>query len=77
MCVSCTALYTGYRGAFANSLQITNRRCQEWTMEYVRELVRTSYIGSEAIAAVNSQRDPPTHGIGLQPVKRGDEKTPD
>lgn len=43
-------------------------------MDYVRELVRENYIGSEAIEAVNSQRDPPNHGIGLQPVNKGHEK---
>ena len=59
-------------GALSNNQpQTTNKRCQEWTMEYVRELVRVGYIGPEAIEAVNSRRDPPNHGIGLQPAGRG------
>ena len=59
-------------GAVSNNQpQTTNKRCQEWTMEYVRELVGVGYIGPEAIQAVNSRRDPPNHGIGLQPAGRG------
>jgi hypothetical protein len=46
-------------------------------MEYIQELIRVNFIGSEATEAVNSQRDPPNHGIGLQPGKRGDEKVPE
>ncbi|GIK07578.1 hypothetical protein Aspvir_003244 [Aspergillus viridinutans] len=46
----------------------TNRRCQEWTMEYVRHLVAKGYIGTQAVEIVQSKRDPPTHGIGLRPV---------
>ncbi|QKX58274.1 uncharacterized protein TRUGW13939_05396 [Talaromyces rugulosus] len=47
----------------------TNKRCQEWTMEYVRRLVDLGYIDASAIQIVQSKRDPPTHGIGLQPVE--------
>ncbi|KAE8131109.1 hypothetical protein BDV38DRAFT_290661 [Aspergillus pseudotamarii] len=47
---------------------ITNRRCQEWTMEYVRHLVEKEYVGAEAIQIVQPKRDPPTHGIGLRRV---------
>ncbi|KAI2793095.1 hypothetical protein POX_b03143 [Penicillium oxalicum] len=43
-----------------------NKRCQEWTMEYVRYLVAKDLIGAEAIEIVQSKRDPPAHGIGLQ-----------
>ncbi|KAA8649262.1 hypothetical protein EYZ11_005530 [Aspergillus tanneri] len=46
----------------------TNKRCQEWTMEYVRHLVAKGFIAPEAIEIVQSKRDPPTHGIGLLPV---------
>ncbi|KNG80395.1 hypothetical protein ANOM_011126 [Aspergillus nomiae NRRL 13137] len=46
----------------------TNKRCQEWIMEYVRLLVDKGYIDAEAIDVANSNRDPPTHGIGLRPV---------
>ncbi|PGH26515.1 hypothetical protein AJ80_01829 [Polytolypa hystricis UAMH7299] len=49
----------------------TNKRCQEWTMEYVRRLVDLGYIDASAIAIVQSKRDPPNHGIGLQPAGRG------
>lgn len=38
-------------------------------MEYVRYLVEKGYIGAEAVDIVQSQRDPPTHGIGLRAVQ--------
>ncbi|MCJ1255127.1 hypothetical protein MMC24_002943 [Lignoscripta atroalba] len=44
----------------------TNRRCQEWTTEYVRRLVELGYISAGAIDIVQSLRDPPNHGIGLR-----------
>ncbi|BAE65154.1 unnamed protein product [Aspergillus oryzae] len=44
-------------------MQTTNRRCQEWTMDYVRYLVAKGYIGAEAIEIVQSKRDSPTHGL--------------
>jgi hypothetical protein len=40
-------------------------------MEYVRRLVDLRYIGADAIEVVQSKRDPPTHGIGLQSIGRG------
>ncbi|KAH8429306.1 uncharacterized protein LDX57_006973 [Aspergillus melleus] len=46
----------------------TNKRCQEWTMEYLRHLVKKGIIGAGAIEVVQSKRDSPTHGIGLQSV---------
>ncbi|EZF31562.1 hypothetical protein TMEN_2707 [Trichophyton mentagrophytes] len=49
----------------------TNKRCQEWTMEYTRHLVHLGYLEEEAIQLVQSKRDPATHGIGLQPLGRG------
>ncbi|PMD33309.1 hypothetical protein L207DRAFT_571503 [Hyaloscypha variabilis F] len=49
----------------------TNRRCQEWTTDYVRRLVDLGYIGEEAVNTVHAQRDPPSHGIGLQAAGRG------
>ncbi|EFR01908.1 hypothetical protein MGYG_04908 [Nannizzia gypsea CBS 118893] len=48
----------------------TNKRCQEWTMEYVRHLVHLEYLEPEAIQIVQSKRDPPSHGIGLLPLVR-------
>ncbi|KAI9038971.1 uncharacterized protein KD926_010073 [Aspergillus affinis] len=42
----------------------TNRRCQEWTIEYLRHLVQQGIIGAEAIEVVQSKRDSPTHGMG-------------
>ncbi|KAG5290135.1 hypothetical protein I7I48_09664 [Histoplasma ohiense] len=50
-----------------------NKRCQEWTMEYVRHLVHLQYLDAGAIQIVQSKRDPPTHGVGLQPLGRGQE----
>jgi hypothetical protein len=57
----------------ANGLvQTTNRRCQEWTTGYVKRLVSAGYIiGEDAINIVQAQRDPPSHGIGLQAIARG------
>ncbi|KAH8698965.1 hypothetical protein BGW36DRAFT_426645 [Talaromyces proteolyticus] len=49
----------------------TNKRCQEWTMEYICYLVELGYIDVSAIEIVQSKRDPPSHGIGLQPVGIG------
>ncbi|KAF1359465.1 hypothetical protein EJ07DRAFT_166039 [Lizonia empirigonia] len=46
----------------------TNRRCQEWTMDYVRRLVTVGYIDEAAIATVQSRRDAPNVGIGLRPA---------
>ncbi|OQD73975.1 hypothetical protein PENDEC_c013G04801 [Penicillium decumbens] len=47
---------------------MTNKRCQEWTMEFVRQLVSQRLIESEAIQIVQSRRDPPSHGIGLRSI---------
>ncbi|KAK2836833.1 hypothetical protein FQN49_006681 [Arthroderma sp. PD_2] len=47
---------------------VYNRRCQEWTMEFIERLVSRKYIEAEALCTAESQRDPPTHGVGLQPV---------
>ncbi|PLB37149.1 uncharacterized protein BDW47DRAFT_107469 [Aspergillus candidus] len=48
----------------------TNKRCQEWTMEYIRHLVRKGLVDASAVEIVQSKRDPPGHGIGLQPAGR-------
>lgn len=48
--------------------QTTNKRCQEWTLEYIRHLVSKRLIGSEAIQVAQSKRDSPSHGVGLQPA---------
>lgn len=41
-------------------------------MEYIRHLVSKGLIGSEAIQTVQSKRDPPSHGVGLQSaIRRG------
>lgn len=42
-------------------------------MEYVRHLVHLQYLDAGAIQIVQSKRDPPTHGVGLQPLGRGQE----
>ncbi|PVI07834.1 hypothetical protein DM02DRAFT_714171 [Periconia macrospinosa] len=47
--------------------ETTNRRCQEWTMDFVQRLVSLQYLDNSAIDIVQSKRDSPTHGImGLQ-----------
>lgn len=71
----------GKSGIFAGSIntrlanqvyvQTTNKRCQEWTMEYTRHLVQLGYLDVAAIQLVQSKRDPATHGIGLQPLGSG------
>lgn len=43
-------------------------------MEFIRHLVGKGYLGSEAIQIVQSKRDPPSHGVGIQPaLRRGNE----
>lgn len=39
-------------------------------MEYLRHLRDAKYITSEAVELAQAQRDPPTHGIGLRPVRQ-------
>ncbi|ORY04130.1 hypothetical protein BCR34DRAFT_572953 [Clohesyomyces aquaticus] len=56
---------------FAPLNDTTNRRCQEWTIEFVRKLVEVGYLDSEAVELVQSKRDPPSFGIGLRPVPGG------
>ncbi|KAF2873989.1 hypothetical protein BDV95DRAFT_604205 [Massariosphaeria phaeospora] len=46
----------------------TNRRCQEWTMDYVRQLVARRYLDEAAVAIVQSKRDAPNVGIALRPA---------
>ncbi|PYH63598.1 uncharacterized protein BO88DRAFT_447520 [Aspergillus vadensis CBS 113365] len=48
----------------------TNKRCQEWTMEFVRHLAARGLLEEEAVQIVQSKRDSPAHGIALQPVGR-------
>lgn len=52
------------------NFQTTNKRYQEWTMEYVRHLVAKGLIDEEVIEIVQSKRDSPTHGISLRSVTR-------
>ncbi|KAF2757270.1 hypothetical protein EJ05DRAFT_500813 [Pseudovirgaria hyperparasitica] len=46
----------------------TNRRCQEWTVDYIRALVRHGYLHENATAIAQAERDPPEFGIGLQSI---------
>ncbi|KAL4947542.1 hypothetical protein BDW69DRAFT_199574 [Aspergillus filifer] len=41
------------------------------TTDYILLLVSKGYIDSTAIDIVQSKRDPPSHGIGLQPTASG------
>jgi hypothetical protein len=61
----------GHDGLLENPTQTTNKRCQEWTMDFVRKLAELGYIGQSAADVIQSHRDPPNHGIGLRPVSRG------
>lgn len=40
-------------------------------MDFVRRLVQVNYLNEAAIEIVQAQRDPPNHGVGLQPAGRG------
>jgi len=37
-------------------------------MDFVRRLVQINYIGEAAVNIVQSKRDPPNHGVRLQPA---------
>ncbi|EFE43416.1 hypothetical protein TRV_01801 [Trichophyton verrucosum HKI 0517] len=50
---------------------VTNKRCQEWTVEFVDKLIEKNYIHAQAREIVQAHRDPPSHGVGLQPAGRG------
>ncbi|OAL69832.1 hypothetical protein A7D00_5871 [Trichophyton violaceum] len=52
-------------------LEVTNKRCQEWTVEFVDKLIEKNYIDAQAREIVQAHRDPPSHGVGLQPVGQG------
>jgi len=41
----------------------TNRRCQEWTTDYMRLLVDDGIVAEGAFDIVQNKRDPPSHGI--------------
>ncbi|KAF2170598.1 hypothetical protein M409DRAFT_19415 [Zasmidium cellare ATCC 36951] len=47
---------------------VTNRRCQEWTMDYLRHLVKKGLLDASAVDIAQAERDPPGFGIGLRPV---------
>lgn len=38
------------------------------TMEFIGHLVGKGYLDSEATRIVQSKRDAPSHGVGLQPA---------
>ena len=40
-------------------------------MDYVQRLVDLKYLGESAIGIVQSQRDPPSFGVGLKAAGRG------
>ncbi|KAL1297355.1 hypothetical protein AAFC00_004896 [Neodothiora populina] len=42
---------------------INTKRCQEWTMDFLNDLVRRNLIGAGAVEIAQRERDPPTHGI--------------
>ncbi|UNI16350.1 hypothetical protein JDV02_002787 [Purpureocillium takamizusanense] len=42
---------------------VNTKRCQEWTMEFIRRLVGQGLIQAEAVDIVQSHRDSPTRGI--------------
>ncbi|KIW35785.1 uncharacterized protein PV06_11875 [Exophiala oligosperma] len=50
---------------------VNNKRCQEWTAEYVQLLVQRQFLNQTARQILQSERDPPAFGIGLNPVGRG------
>lgn len=62
---------------FADGNRTTNRRCQEWTMDYVRKLVAKQYLDASAIDVVHSKRDAPHVGTRLNPVGAGQKGSSD
>ena len=47
---------------------VKNRRCQEWTAEFVQALAKQGLVGEHVVRIVQSRRDPPEHGVGLRQV---------
>ncbi|RMZ81399.1 hypothetical protein DV738_g2283, partial [Chaetothyriales sp. CBS 135597] len=47
---------------------VNNRRCQEWTTDFVKLLVDRQHLDESANQIIQAARDPPTWGIGLNPV---------
>ncbi|KAF4553641.1 Hypothetical protein D9617_6g093720 [Elsinoe fawcettii] len=47
---------------------VKNRRCQEWTIDYVRHLVKKGWLKDAAVGTVQSERDEPDFGVGLRKV---------
>ncbi|KAF4553642.1 Hypothetical protein D9617_6g093730 [Elsinoe fawcettii] len=45
-----------------------NRRCQEWTMDFLAAVVRKGWLTQRAVDAAQAERDPPEFGVGLRPV---------
>lgn len=41
-------------------------------MEYLRRLMDLNYISPEAVELAQAERDPPTHGIGLRPIRQAE-----
>ncbi|CAK4034525.1 Hypothetical predicted protein [Lecanosticta acicola] len=61
----------GISGNFLGPVDgVKNRRCQEWTMDFLRVLVEKGILGTEALEIAQERRDSPTHGIGLRRVPR-------
>ncbi|KAK3935021.1 hypothetical protein QBC46DRAFT_58986 [Diplogelasinospora grovesii] len=42
---------------------VTTKRCQEWTMEYLKLLADQGLIDASAVSTAEAERDPPNHGI--------------
>lgn len=68
--VSSNGIFSGVKQYLIHTIpcQTTNRRCQEWTMEYLRRLVSQGHIEESAVTIAQGERDPPEYGIGLRRV---------
>ncbi|KAM4065821.1 hypothetical protein HRG_012919 [Hirsutella rhossiliensis] len=42
---------------------VKTKRCQEWTMEFLKRLVTEGLLTAEAVGIAEKERDPPTLGI--------------
>ncbi|KAF2225527.1 hypothetical protein BDZ85DRAFT_316700 [Elsinoe ampelina] len=47
---------------------VKNRRCQEWTMEFLKRLVVKGWVEGDVVEVAEGERDEPGFGVGLRKV---------
>lgn len=60
---ACKRYFDVARRSDGDVLQVTTKRCQEWTMEYVERLKDQGLVSPGAPEGVSAERDPPTRSI--------------